>query len=151
MQNLMVIFIFYIPEISFFGANLFHKIKIVCLGWILETRLIRICRIRWWFSSFFSILHWKFPFGLIWSESSKFSAETWYLGYFEYIKSNSDVPFFILDLSLKVFSNKIYSAFSRYVISLPAVYSQKLEASGFQVSNDKNNMCTKFLLNIWIL
>ena len=38
-----------------FWENLVHKIIIACLKWNLEPRLTRVCRIRWWCSSFLSL------------------------------------------------------------------------------------------------
>ena len=59
-----------------FWVNLVQKLKNVSLSWNLVLRLIQICRI---FT--FSVLHWKYLFGQIWSKKPKLSvwAEIWYL------------------------------------------------------------------------
>ena len=51
MKNWMVMFIFFDFDQKYpFLRNLFQQSKIVCCSLNLELRLIRICRIRWWFS-----------------------------------------------------------------------------------------------------
>ena len=46
------LFVVFDRKDSFFVANLFQKIKIICWRWNLEPRLILICGIWWWFSIF---------------------------------------------------------------------------------------------------
>ena len=46
------------PEVYFFWKFV-PKVKIVCWSWNLKSRLIWICRIRWWFPFF---LVWKYTF-----------------------------------------------------------------------------------------
>ena len=55
MQNSMVMFILSVFDWKYpFWANLVQKIKIISWSWNLVTRLIRICRIHWCCSFFFS-------------------------------------------------------------------------------------------------
>ena len=51
--NSMVMFIFSILDWKYpFWVNLAQKLKIVCLQWNSNPRLIRICWVRWWRSLF---------------------------------------------------------------------------------------------------
>ena len=96
MQNSMVVFTWFVLDQKYpFWANLFQKIKVVILSVNLGPRLIRICRIHWWYSLFL------FPtgiplYGRIWSSKSRSSvyAKIWYLDWFEYAEFNGDVHFF---------------------------------------------------------
>ena len=56
MKNSMVMFMFFCfwLGVSFFW-KFFPKIKLACWSWNLEPRLIRIGRIKWWFSFFFRL------------------------------------------------------------------------------------------------
>ena len=51
--------------------------------------------------------------------------------YFDYVKFDGDVHIFCFKPFFARFVRKIYLAFWYYLISFPAVYSQRLEASGF--------------------
>ena len=53
MQNLMVVFTFSVLNRKYpLWANLVQKNKTVTLSWNLVPRIIRICRIQWWYSLF---------------------------------------------------------------------------------------------------
>ena len=133
MKNSTVMFTLSVFEQKYpFYGNLFQKIKIICWSWNLEFRLIRICRIRRWFS-FYSFLYWKYPFwvtsdqkiqivSLSWNLVPRlfWRCKIWYWGSFFYFK-----PFFAS------FVQKINSAFWCYLINFRAVFSQRLEASDF--------------------
>ena len=51
--------------------------------------------------------------------------------YFKYVKFDGDIHFFFCRPFLVSFVQKLYLALWCYLINLPVVYSQRLEASGF--------------------
>ena len=54
MQNSMVVLTFSVFDWRYaFWGNLVQKIRIGSLSWKLVLRLIRICRIQWWYSLFY--------------------------------------------------------------------------------------------------
>ena len=137
MHDSMVMFAFFIFEwsCSFRANNLVLKIKIVILSWNLLPRLIRMCRIQWdvqflcfqpevffWANSVQKIkiisLSWNFVFGLIW---------IWRIQWW--------CSFFCFPLFWEVLNKKIYFRFWCYLINLPAIYAQRLEAILFHSEN----------------
>ena len=81
MQNSMVMFILSVFDWKYpFWANLVQKVKIISLSWNLVPRLIRVCRIQWWYSLFLFLIG-NTLVRQIWSKKSKLSveAEIWYL------------------------------------------------------------------------
>ena len=123
-------FLFIFPKVSFFGQICSKKIKIVCWGWIWEPRLIWMYRIWWWFSSF---LDGKYLFWVNFIQNFKISSLTWNLVpklfHFSCFR-----PFFA-----SLFEN-IHLAFWCHLINLQAVYSQRLEASGFSCFHLKSGL-----------
>ena len=113
-----------------FRANLVHKIKIASLDSNLEPRPIQICRIQWWrllmIFRFFSFLDGKHSFGV--NLVQKFKTFS--------LRRNSMVMchFSVLDLFLQVLSKKFILTFWFYLINLAAVYTRRLETSGFSCS-----------------
>ena len=122
----MVIFIFCVfDQKCLFLGKVFQKTsKFFYWSWNLESRLIHTCKIRWWFSFFCFFLIGNTFSGLIWSKS-----EIWLLGYFKFVKLSIDVHFFYLRPFLVSVVQKSHLIFWCYPINLPAVSSQRIEAS----------------------
>ena len=125
-------FFYFWPEVFFLGANLVQINKIDRWSWSLAPRPIRICRIRWWFC-FFSFLDWKYPFWANLVQKFKIFSLSWNLvpTFFWICKIWWWSPLFCFGLFFASFFQKIHLAFWYYPINLTAVYSQRLEASGF--------------------
>ena len=125
-----LLFLCFQPEIPFW-TNLVHKIKIVYWSWNLEPRLIRICRIRWGFS-IFPFPDWKYYFRLNkLVQKFKIVILSWNLvpGLLRICKIRWWCSLFLLYPFFCKFYSKNLLAFWCYLINLPAVYWQRLEAS----------------------
>ena len=150
MQNSMVVFIASVLRWKYsLWASLvqkmkivsfsFQKIKTVSWSWNLEPRLIWIFKIWRWFS-FYSFLDWKYSFWVNLAQKIKIVSLSWNLvpRLFWIIKIWRWWSFFCFRPSFASFVHKIHLAFWCYLMNLPVVYLQKLEASGF------------FYLNIYV-
>ena len=152
MQNSMVVFIASVLRWKYsLWASLvqkmkivsfsFQKIKTVCWSWNLEPRLIWIFKIWRWFS-FYSFLDWKYSFWVNLAQKIKIVSLSWNLvpRLFWIFKIWRWWSFFCFRPSFASFVHKIHLAFWCYLMNLPVVYLQKLEASGFFYLN----MCSGF-------
>ena len=115
----------------FLMVNLFQKTKIICWSWNLETRLIRIRRIRWWFS-FYSFLDWKNSFWVYLAQNIKIVSLSWNLvpRLFRMCQIRWSCSFFCFRPFFKFCPKNPFWLWC-YLIKLPAVYLQILEANGF--------------------
>ena len=79
-----------------------------CGSWNIEPRLIRICRIRWWFL-WFSFVGWKYPFWANLVQKFQIVSSGWNLQprLLQINKIREWCHFFVLDLFLQVFLKKI--------------------------------------------
>ena len=132
----------FIADVHFFcfclEVSLFRKIVSKnqnCLSQNLKHRLIPIiCGIQWWFW-FFHFLNWKYPFWINLVQKFKIISLSWHLiprlFWIECVKSNGDVHLFYFRPFFASFVETIHLAFWCYLIKLPAIYSQRREASVF--------------------
>ena len=105
MLNSMVVFTFSVCEWKcLFWANFVQKVKIISLSWNLVPRLIRVCRIQWWYSLFLFLIG-NTLVRQIWSKKSKLSveAEIWYLDLFEYAEFSGSVHCFYFSIRNALF------------------------------------------------
>ena len=124
MQKSMGVSIFAVFHRNYpFWENLVPKLKIVSLSWNLELRLIRMCRIRWWFS-FYSFLDWKYLFKVNLVQKSKIASLSWHLvlRLFRICKIWWWYFFSILDLFLHSLSKKSVWNFINF-ISLSSLFA----------------------------
>ena len=127
MKNSIVIFIFFCfrPKVCFFGRKFVQKKQNCLLKLKLEPRLIRIWKIRWWFS-FFSLLDWKYPVWFIFFEKNqKCQFKPKFGTYNNFNMHNSGVMFthFVSDLFCKFFPKGIFN-----ILMLPDLSPSSLPA-----------------------
>ena len=134
MPNSMVMLTFHIFDGKYLcWVNLVQKIKIFSLSPNLILRLIRIWRIHYW-CSFFLFLTGSILFGVKFGpkiKTIKYPRLSNILDYIKYVKFGGDDHFSSFETFFPSFVPKIHLAFWYYLINIAAVYSQRLEASGF--------------------